>query len=126
MVFRSYILQNFDALELCNKKIFNIPRFSHITPVLHSWHWLPVKFRIEFKIMFITFKAIYGLMLQVIFVNLLISMKVEGTTWGQTKDSSYKLQELFFHVTLTPNRYIFHVIVIDCLSPCKNNQLYDT
>ena len=25
---------------------------------------------------------------------------------------------LFFHVTLTPNRYIRHVIVIDCLSPC--------
>ena len=25
---------------------------------------------------------------------------------------------LFFHVTLTPNRYILHVIVIDCLSPC--------
>ena len=27
-------------------------------------------------------------------------------------------RRLFFHVTLTPNRYIFHVIVIDCLSPC--------
>ena len=25
---------------------------------------------------------------------------------------------LFFHVTLTPMRYILHVIVIDCLSPC--------
>ena len=33
-------------------------------------------------------------MLQVILVNLLISRKVEGTTWGQRKDSSYKLQEL--------------------------------
>ena len=29
-------------------------------------------------------------LLQVTFVNLLISRKVEGTTWGQTKDSSYK------------------------------------
>ena len=27
-------------------------------------------------------------------------------------------RRLFFHVTLTPNRYILHVIVIDCLSPC--------
>lgn len=31
------------------------------TPVLASLHWLPVCFRIDFKILFITFKAINGL-----------------------------------------------------------------
>ena len=30
--------------------ISNVPRYSHITPVLCSLHWLPVKFRIDFKI----------------------------------------------------------------------------
>ena len=30
--------------------ISNAPRYSHITPVLCSLHWLPVKFRIDFKI----------------------------------------------------------------------------
>ena len=30
------------------------------TPVLYSLHWLPVQFRIGFKILIITFKAIYG------------------------------------------------------------------
>ena len=28
----------------------NTPRFSHITPVMVDLHWLPVKFRIIFKV----------------------------------------------------------------------------
>ena len=40
--------------------ISNVPRYSHITSVLRSLHWLPVKFRIDFKILLLTFNAIYG------------------------------------------------------------------
>ena len=41
--------------------ISNVPRYSHIvTPLLCSLHWLPVKFRIDFKILLLIFKAIYG------------------------------------------------------------------
>ena len=40
--------------------ISNVPSYSHITPVLCLLHWLPVKFRIDFKILLRTFKAIYG------------------------------------------------------------------
>ena len=40
--------------------ISNVPRYSRITPVLRSLHWLPVKFRIDFKILLLTFKVIYG------------------------------------------------------------------
>ena len=36
-------------------------RRHHITPVLASLHWLPVRFRIDFKILLITFKARLGL-----------------------------------------------------------------
>ena len=39
--------------------ISNVPRYSHITPVLCSLHWLPVKFRIDFNILSLTFKAIF-------------------------------------------------------------------
>ena len=35
------------------------PRFCHITPVLRDLHWLPVSFRIEFKIMLITYKVLH-------------------------------------------------------------------
>ncbi|KAF7642270.1 hypothetical protein LDENG_00261100, partial [Lucifuga dentata] len=36
-------------------------RRHHITPLLASLHWFPVRFRIEFKILLITFKALLGL-----------------------------------------------------------------
>ena len=38
----------------------------HITPVLHQLHWLPVSFRINFKILLLTFKAIHELALSYI------------------------------------------------------------
>ena len=37
----------------------SVPRFCHITPVLRDLHWLPVSFRIEFKIMLITYKVLH-------------------------------------------------------------------
>ena len=36
-------------------------RRDHITPSLASLHWLPVKYRIEFKILLMTYKALNGL-----------------------------------------------------------------
>ena len=41
--------------------VCSTPRFNHVTPVLFSLHWLPVAYRIEFKILVLTFKAIYQL-----------------------------------------------------------------
>ena len=34
---------------------------EHITPVLEHLHWLPAKFRIDFKILLMAFKALNGL-----------------------------------------------------------------
>ncbi|XP_075933638.1 uncharacterized protein LOC142933414 [Anarhichas minor] len=36
-------------------------RYKHITPVLHDLHWLPVKYRIDFKILLTTYKALNNL-----------------------------------------------------------------
>ena len=41
--------------------IFEQPKFCHITPVLSQLHWLPIKYRIEFKISLMTLKAIPGM-----------------------------------------------------------------
>ena len=38
-----------------------IPKFAHIAPVLRELHWLPVKFRVEFKIALLVFKTLNGL-----------------------------------------------------------------
>ena len=35
-------------------------RFEHITPVLMELHWLPVKCRLEYKVIVHTFKALHG------------------------------------------------------------------
>ena len=41
--------------------IFMERKYCHITPLLQKLHWLPIKYRIQFKILLITFKAIHGL-----------------------------------------------------------------
>ena len=41
--------------------VYSTLRFNHIIPVLFAMHWLPVACHIEFKILVLTFKAIYQL-----------------------------------------------------------------
>ena len=48
-------VQNAAARLICN-----ISRFDHITPFLVKLHWLPVRFRIIFKILLITYKVYIG------------------------------------------------------------------
>ncbi|KAI5608107.1 hypothetical protein C0J50_9600, partial [Silurus asotus] len=36
-------------------------KYDHITPVLISLHWLPIKSRIDYKILLLTYKALNGL-----------------------------------------------------------------
>ena len=70
-------------LDYCNSLMFGIPKelitqlhmrqnhaarvitqwrkYDHITPVLVDLHWLPVKQRIDFKILLLTYKALDGL-----------------------------------------------------------------
>jgi len=36
-------------------------KFEHITPVLISLHWLPIKFRIDFKVLLFVFKSLQNL-----------------------------------------------------------------
>ncbi len=55
---RLQLVQNAAAQLLTGTK-----KYEHITPVLASLHWLPVRFRIEFKILLIVFKILHGLAL---------------------------------------------------------------
>lgn len=49
-------IQNSAAWFVCSTR-----RFNHIIPLLFSLHWLPVAYHIKFKILILTFKAIYQL-----------------------------------------------------------------
>jgi len=53
---RLQLIQNSAARLLTKTK-----RREHISPVLASLHWLPVTFRIDFKILLLTYKALNGL-----------------------------------------------------------------
>ena len=53
--------------------IFEESKYCHVTPLLKSLHWLPVKYRIIFKVLLITFKAIHGL--APVYISELISIK---------------------------------------------------
>ncbi|XP_054646923.1 uncharacterized protein si:dkey-56d12.4 isoform X2 [Dunckerocampus dactyliophorus] len=53
---RLQLVQNTAACLLTNT-----PKYSHITPVPHSLHWLPVQSRIHCKVLLFAFKAIHGL-----------------------------------------------------------------
>ena len=88
----------FSRLDYCNSLLFGVPdchlhklqrvqdtvahlifqesRFCHITLLLKSLHWLLVKYRIVFKIILTTFKAIHGLALA--YISELISVRDTG------------------------------------------------
>lgn len=53
---RSQIVQNAAARLLTGSR-----KRSHITPILFSLHWLPIRYRIDFKILLFVFKSLNGL-----------------------------------------------------------------
>ncbi len=50
------IVQNAAARVLTRSR-----KYDHSTPILQSLHWLPIKFRISYKILLLTYKALNGL-----------------------------------------------------------------
>ena len=57
-------VQNAAACLTCN-----VVRFEHITPSLYMLHWLPVNYRIQFKILLFVYKA-STVSLSLIYLNL--------------------------------------------------------
>ena len=58
MVCRSINSTNHNVCRTC---VLDESKYCHITPLLVDLHWLPVKFRIEFKILLLVFKIFRGL-----------------------------------------------------------------
>ncbi len=52
---RLQYVQNAAARVICHKR-----KYDHITPSLMELHWLPVKKRIDFKVLLLAYKAING------------------------------------------------------------------
>ena len=72
----------FSHLDYCNSLLFGLPKYQlhrlkkvqnfaarvissinyydHITPVLMNLHWLPVEYRIQYKIIMLVYKSVHG------------------------------------------------------------------
>ncbi|KAI5607411.1 hypothetical protein C0J50_1722, partial [Silurus asotus] len=56
------LLNRFQMVQNAAARLLtNTSKCSHITPVLRSLHWLPVRFRVEYKVLLFVFKAINDL-----------------------------------------------------------------
>ena len=69
---QSAVIQNVAAGDLTRTK-----KIDHIMPVLATLHWLPVKFRIGFKILLFVFKAVKSSSLYFKCIAPLCSVKVK-------------------------------------------------
>ena len=57
-----YQLEKLQRIQnMAAKLIFQQPKFSHVSPLLIQLHWLPVEYRIVFKLLLLTFKGVHKL-----------------------------------------------------------------
>ena len=57
-----YLIEKMQRIQnMAARLIFRKPKFSHVTPLLFDLHWLPVKYRIQYKLLLFTFKGIHKL-----------------------------------------------------------------
>ena len=66
-------------------------KYDHITPVLINLHWLLVRYRINFKILSLTFKALYGMEPSYI-IDLIHCC---GATEGSEQQHNQDLKEIY-------------------------------
>ena len=63
-------------LNASARLVCRLPKYCHISPVLKDLHWLPIKYRVIFKIILLVFKVLHGI--APLYLNDLINVKPEG------------------------------------------------
>ena len=48
------------VMKASARLVYRAPKYCHITPLLRNLHWLPVRLRVDFKILLVTFKILHG------------------------------------------------------------------
>ena len=56
--------------------ILQLSKFDHITSTFVDLHWLPIKFRVQFKLLLIVYKSLHNQALD--YINDLLSLKTES------------------------------------------------
>ena len=47
--------------NMAARLVYKLPKFTHVTLLLKDLHWLPVEYRVRYKILLFTYKAIHQL-----------------------------------------------------------------
>ena len=55
-----YLFARLQAVQNAAARVVT-PKHNHMTPILINLHWLPVEFRITFKVLLLVYKALHGL-----------------------------------------------------------------
>ena len=56
-----YLIDRLQAVQNASARLVTLSKKrNHITPILFKLHWLPVQFRVQFKILLLTFNALHG------------------------------------------------------------------
>ena len=71
-------------LNAAARLIYRCPRISHITPILIALHWLPIKYRVEFKIVLLVYKALNNM--APIYISELLIPKPSCERWTLRSD----------------------------------------
>ena len=96
----------------CARLIFREQKFCHVTPLIYELHWLPIKYRIEFKILLITFKILNFLVPT--YLSSLISLKLPST---------YNLRNFSDNLLLSYLRFKSKATLGDCSLTCAAPKL---
>jgi hypothetical protein len=72
------------VVNAATRLIHHCPRFSHITPELIAIHWLPVKYRVEFKIALLVYKTLNKM--DPIYISELLIPKPSSDRWTLRSD----------------------------------------
>ena len=54
-------IKKLQAIQNCAARLVTrTKKYDHITPILKRLHWLPVKWRLQYKVLLLTYKALNG------------------------------------------------------------------
>ena len=111
--------------------LMSCKKYDHITPILINLHWLPVRYRINFKILLLTFKALYGMapsyIIDLIHIKTITRYSLRSTEGVLLKHPSGRMKKSFgdrsFSVAAPTlwNALPVSLRMIKCISTFKSN-----
>ena len=106
-VFPPYKSAKYNVFYATARVVSRTPRYCHVTPLLRELHWLPVRQRMNYKILLVTFKTIHEK--SPVYLQELISVKMPGAYRLRSSSNGLLLEPLSFRTRATLGDRSFQV-----------------